>query len=343
MPYELFELEEFLSNEKFQDWVLKGSDKEFWTQWMLDHKDKRPVIDEATFILKNISLKKNKLPVEHIDVRWSQLKKEIHTHQMNTMHVDRPPIKKTKSIFDYRKWIKRAAAVSVLILAAIVGYQYFDLETNKTISYTTGYGEKSEITLPDGSHVRMNANTEIAVPANWENGIREVEILKGEAFFEIKKTPLATNPKFIVHTDEMDIVVLGTAFNVNNRRNKTTVALTEGKVNLRTATNLEKIMNPGDIIDYIINEGSLINVDESQDFYLGWLDNNIILNNISLEKVALLIENHFGKVVQINDESLRKRRLMGSVSDDDINIVIQAIESSLDTKSRKKDNKIMFD
>ena len=340
MSYELFELEEFLSDEKFQDWVLKGSDKEFWTQWMLDHANKRPVIDEATFILKNISLKKNKLPVEHIDVRWSQLKKEIHNRQIMT--ADRSPVKKVVEIFNYKKWGRRAAVVSVLLLATIAGYQYLDNGDDQTILYTTGYGEKSQITLPDGSHVRMNANTEIAVPVNWNNSVREVEVLYGEAFFEIKKTPLASNPKFVVHTNEMDIVVLGTAFNVNNRRNKTTVALTEGKVNLRTISNLEKVMNSGDIVSYIINEGSLINIEETQDFYLGWLDNSIILNNIPLGKVALLIEDHFGNEVEIHKESLKKRVLTGSVSDGDVNVVIKAIESSLNTKSTKVNNKIMF-
>lgn len=342
MQYKAFGLEEFLSDEKFQDWVLKGSNNEFWTQWILENTNKHEIVEEAISILKSIRLNENRLPEEHIDLKWSQLKKEIERKQRQTLVVHRSPAKRKISLFKRNTTVKWAAVVSILLIAGVASYQYLFNES-KPIAYVTTYGEKKEVVLPDGSVVKINANSKITLDANWnEDGNREVYLTYGEAFFKVQKTPLATNPKFVVHAKNLDIAVLGTAFNVNSRRERTTVALKEGVVNLNTREGDEKTMKPGEIVAFSEKDNILKNVYQDQYAYLSWLDNRIILDNTSLQQIALLIEDHFGKKVEINDKSLQHRVLAGTVSDGDINIVIRAIESSLNTKAIIKHDKIIF-
>jgi len=338
MSYAAFELEDFLSDAEFQDWVFQSTNDEFWNQWIADNGAKSKVVNEAILILKNVKFKRNSVPQDKILGSWLKLKQELSESTHKNLSVVRAITSANSGA-----WLKRAAAVSILLLFSIVGYQYFSRPVADSLIYTTAYGEKRDVVLPDGSVVRMNSNSKIIMSADWhESGEREVSLVYGEAYFRVEKTPLASHPKFVVHTQKMDIEVLGTTFNVNNRRNQTTVALREGKVNLNTINGVEKLMMPGDIVTYQVKEQFLLDIIADQDIHLSWLENIIILDDTPLKNIALFIEDHFGKKVVISNEALKRRILTGTVSDGDIDIVIKAIESSLNTKATIKGNKIMF-
>ncbi|HTG56958.1 MAG TPA: FecR domain-containing protein, partial [Niabella sp.] len=69
---------------------------------------------------------------------------------------------------------------------------------------------KTNLVLPDGTKVWVNADSRLSYKKDFGNTVRDV-YLTGEAYFDVvkdKKRP------FIVHTDNIDIKVLGTAFNV---------------------------------------------------------------------------------------------------------------------------------
>lgn len=73
-------------------------------------------------------------------------------------------------------------------------------------------GVRSQIVLPDGTKVRLNSDSKLQYEESFSDTIREVT-LEGEAYFDVvrdKKRP------FIVHTSDIDIYVLGTAFNVKS-------------------------------------------------------------------------------------------------------------------------------
>ena len=86
-------------------------------------------------------------------------------------------------------------------------------ETKKAEYYTLNvpYGEKYSIVLPDGTKVFLNAGTTLRYPDHFEGGSREV-YLNGEAYLEVTKD--AEHP-FVVKTEEVEVKVLGTVFNVN--------------------------------------------------------------------------------------------------------------------------------
>jgi transmembrane sensor len=82
---------------------------------------------------------------------------------------------------------------------------------------------KSTIILTDGTKVVLNSASELKYPASFNGKTRDV-YLTGEAFFDVHKDH---QHPFIVHTNKMNIRVLGTAFDVksysNDRSSETTL------------------------------------------------------------------------------------------------------------------------
>lgn len=112
-------------------------------------------------------------------------------------------------------------------------------ENNQMIA-NTPRGGTYQILLPDGSKVWLNAASTFKFPSAFsKSGNRAVE-LSGEAYFEISKDP--AHP-FVVKTDQQNIRVLGTHFNVTAYKDesKERTVLLEGSVNI----NNEKILSPG--------------------------------------------------------------------------------------------------
>jgi transmembrane sensor len=100
---------------------------------------------------------------------------------------------------------------------------------------TTPKGARTNIILPDGTKVWLNAGTTLRYPEKFATKQRDV-YLSGEAFFKV-----ATNKKrpFIVHTSDITIKALGTAFNVTAYQTDKAVVTTlvEGVVKIESNQN----------------------------------------------------------------------------------------------------------
>ena len=125
-------------------------------------------------------------------------------------------IKSRKSISLYKNLL-RIAAVVILLLGIEVIYSKLNFSTQHAIKgayneISTNAGEKSKITLADGSQIWMNACTKLRYPSDLNSGKLDI-YLEGEAYFDLKKVK---GRKITVHTSEININVLGTAFNLRD-------------------------------------------------------------------------------------------------------------------------------
>jgi len=123
------------------------------------------------------------------------------------------------------------AAASVILVAGLAAFYYFQ---TSTASYqaanivSTKKGSKTNLVLPDGTKVWVNADTRLTYDKEFGSNTREVT-LSGEAYFDVTKDP---SRPFIVHTPAIDVKVLGTAFNVRAYPNEvnTQTTLLRGSV-----------------------------------------------------------------------------------------------------------------
>jgi len=112
-----------------------------------------------------------------------------------------------------RRTMQYAASALVLIVSTFFITQYF--LTNFSIDHemNTLYvpaGQRAHLTLQDGTSVWLNAQSSLTYPARFSGKSRCVTV-SGEAYFDVAKNH--KNP-FIVSTQNIEMKVLGTQFNV---------------------------------------------------------------------------------------------------------------------------------
>jgi ferric-dicitrate binding protein FerR (iron transport regulator) len=212
-------------------------------------------------------------------------------------------------------------SVVLFIGSGLLLYKFVFAST--TNLYTTQYAQVKNIILPDGSKVTLNANSELKLSSDWsEYGDRQVW-LEGEAYFEVEKK-LATGQKFIVHTKDMDVEVLGTKFNVNTRHQKAIVSLEEGKIKLSVNGQMKSVLNkkyreeiiemkPGELVTLDSIKGIDISNIQNIDFHSGWVRNEYHFSNTTLKEIALLIKDIHGYTVLVDDENMLQQAITGDL------------------------------
>ncbi|GHT60192.1 hypothetical protein AGMMS50239_08650 [Bacteroidia bacterium] len=144
-----------------------------------------------------------------------------------------------------KRWIRyslravaSAAAIALLVIVtrAVVLSTVSPAETQLTAQQElyVPAGQRARLTLPDGSTVWLNAGSTLLYPSAF--GKERNVCLKGEGFFDVAKNP---DKPFIVSTDSIDIVALGTQFNVYSyaKAGYVNTTLIEGSV---------KVFRPGE-------------------------------------------------------------------------------------------------
>jgi len=111
------------------------------------------------------------------------------------------------------------------------GYQVATINAAVSATIETPRGGTYDVTLPDGTTVKLNAGTVLTYPTVFAKDKREVT-LTGEAYFEVAKRK---DQPFVVRTKNQQVLVLGTHFNINAYETSaaTKTTLLEGKVAVR--------------------------------------------------------------------------------------------------------------
>ena len=114
-------------------------------------------------------------------------------------------------------WFKRSYGWAAAIVIVLAGVAIWNFRKQTTLNghpdeIIAQKGSKTRTILPDGSTVWLNAGSHIYYDKGFSGKYREVT-LQGEAFFDIIRQP---DKPFIVHAGNLNITVLGTAFNVKS-------------------------------------------------------------------------------------------------------------------------------
>jgi len=221
---------------------------------------------------------------------------------------------------NYKWWL--AASVVFLISVGL----YFLRDPFLYKSYAAEYGMIKSVMLEDGSSVTLSANSSIKVLRDFMGHENREVWIKGEAFFEVSKNKNLM--KFIVHTDNFDVEVLGTKFNVNNRRGKTEVMLAEGKVKLMAKDHDPLIMNPGEQVSLSNTEENFHKQIITTEKMESWRSNKLVFDDTSLAEVAIAIQDYYGVKVIISDSLLATRQFTGTLPNNDLEIVLLALSTS---------------
>jgi ferric-dicitrate binding protein FerR (iron transport regulator) len=255
-----------------------------------------------------------------------------------------------------RPWFRYAATLTGLLM--IVGAVYFLLTNHPSrIEHKTAYGETMKVVLPDSSVVTLNGNSHISYASVWEPATTREVLLEGEAFFEVRrqdahKTKAAAaqqgNPpeglKFIVHTPNFDVEVLGTSFNVNDRGDRASIVLRTGKVRLQKNDELAGIvMKPGDLVAFSRESNDLVTKTVDPDLYTSWTKNKLVFERTPLSEIARLLEDNYGLEVTLKDEHLQERIFTGTIPTMQVEVLLTILEESMQINIIRKGNQVMME
>jgi len=324
MEYKNYSLEDFLSDDSFLQWVKHPDEanQTFWKNWLKQHPEKLQTVEEARGIILSLQFENAEITEERI----IEMQETIHGRIGNSPVI---PISKKPKMF-LRYWVAAS-----LFLTIVSSGLFFFLNT-QTTEWVTDFGETKTVFLPDSSRVMLNANSKISYNNTWAKGNREV-FLEGEAFFEVKKLPSEKEGiyrKFIVHSGELNVEVLGTTFNVFHRRGATEIVLNTGKVKVSDTGNANVMMQPGERVIFKENEFTKEIVNPKE--FIAWKENQLIFNKTPLFEIIQLLEDNYDYEVILQDEKLAQMKFIGTFPADDISILIQTLAKSVQVDIAQK-------
>lgn len=253
MPHKMT-VEELLLDESFIDFCLNNNSvhKTKWEQLHAADPAMAIVINEARELLSVIS---PGLSAGEVDSEVEKFK-ELFTSKpviaddfaeeaLISDQLEIEPQRKLRTTRTRRNWFIGMAAASLLIAAWLIWPRPVEKPvTLAVVEHTTGFGERLEILLPDGSKAILNSNSRLRYQNDYNLKDRRLE-LSGEAYFDVAGNP---SKKFTVSTDQFSTTAIGTAFYIHAREpaQSYSVNLLEGKLSVENKSGGAVLLAPGE-------------------------------------------------------------------------------------------------
>ena len=272
---------------------------------------------------------------------------------------------------------KISVAATILILIGLslflgVRYNYLSSYQHTTHEIYVPMGSRSNITLPDGSNVWLNAGSKLVYNSDFGRRERSVS-LTGEAFFDVSHDHSSV---FTVKTRDINIRVLGTRFNVKSYPEEavTETTLVEGEIEVivsddqirsRPITLLPnqrvvysrnmrefvveddlKLIENKELIDYKAESSQKARVVISNvlhpEEYSSWKDGRLTVRAESLSTLAPKLERFYNVQISFQDDTLKSIKYTGTLEDVTIEEVMRAISRASDIRFTIDKNQVVL-
>jgi transmembrane sensor len=294
------------------------------------------------------------VPVPDIDADrgvWHRIQKQVYAE---AAHAGRGRV--LRLLTD--KWMVAASVLLIIAAsAAIFLYQRGRIQQTLITRSSTNHvdtqpGSRTKLELPDGTQVWLNANSQLVYGGkNFGTDERDVS-LSGEAFFDVAKNEKIP---FIIHTRELTITVMGTAFNVRAYPKERTVetALIRGLVEITTRRDPDRkiLLKPDEKIIVPVDSsqeepdagrGHLANNTPSSLYSIVklrkdssqtvpetvWMKSKLEFDNELFADLAPKMENWFNIRIRFRDEGIKKRRFSGVIEKETLAETLDAMKIS---------------
>ncbi len=228
------------------------------------------------------------------------------------------------------RYFRLATAAAVLGVAVAIGFAVTPMFRDGAVSpsnlmsraaveggaFRTAIGERSNITLSDGSSVVLNTNSRIEVRFTPER--RSVRLLAGQAWFQVARNP---ERPFVVEAADQRVTALGTAFDVRlDGPDSVQVTLAEGRVSVEpilsplarliSSPPEPKLLIAGEAL--IVSDDALVEkrkADVSK--VMSWRQGQVVFDNDTLATAIAEINRYSAKRIELADPALGELRVSG--------------------------------
>lgn len=223
-------------------------------------------------------------------------------------------------------------AASLLILLGI-GYMVIKPHPVQMYVVASGIRNIESVSLPDGSTVELGPGSSLTYPSKFTGKIRNIK-LKGQAFFTVAKDK---KHPFIVHTQQMNVQALGTAFeifsHVEEKYIETTLLHGKVRVSSEERTQCSFILEPNEqlVFDKQTQEGRIKPIEA--DSYTAWRKQGFL--SFEKEPLAMIIprlEHWYGRKIICNKALAQQFYFSFKVRDESIEKILHIMSLSAPLK-----------
>jgi transmembrane sensor len=256
----------------------------------------------------------------------------------------------------FSPWFSRAVwatafALIIAVTAGLVVWQLGGDERVETSAFKTERAAHRDISLPDGSRIRLGAKSRLFV--NFTSQTRYL-VLEGEAFFDVAKDK---ERPFLVQAGEVTIRAVGTEFNVRRVMDKTIVAVTEGVVEVRQSLRPDDRRPPqatsrGAAKPIRVAAGEQVSVDPAaavvsmkhidSEAVLGWQEGRLEFVDEPLSMVVGTINRYSHREIVITDKAISELHFSGTVSREHIDEWLSALPEIFPVDVRRVGNETVL-
>jgi len=218
----------------------------------------------------------------------------------------------------------------------------------KTIVYNTletPRGGEYHVVLSDGTRIWLNAVSKLRYPTEFSGDVRYVEI-EGEAYFEVAEN---RRKPFIVNTGKMEIVVLGTSFNVMAYCDEENIETTliEGSVKVNIVNEVNSDLNaieitPGQQAVFVKEQNILEQKKVNTEVFTAWMDGKFIIDHESLEGLMRRLGRWYDFETEYTDPEIRNYHFSGTIKRyDNISSILEMIALTTHISFEIKNNTVI--
>ena len=323
----------------------------------------------------------NRSPAHKSEItRLAQFSSELNVLTAMMPSLDEAMLRRRKLRKSRNRWktvlpvIMASISVAVFMFSGLfVNDSTTLLPNDESAFYATQIGGQKDITLSDGSVIKLNTNTEVEINFNAKR--RKIRLIKGEAFFQVAHNP---DKPFLVYAGDKVVRAVGTAFIVRNLTGRFEVTVTEGQVELKTDT-LSNIIKPvasigtvpvasvgavkelvkstvvgpvaikaGETITYAIAMVTPAKINRVEKITkreiereLSWQDGLLEFSDTPLTEVIADLSRYTSLKIEISDPELRNLKFGGLFRTDELSVLFDTLETNFDIRVEYENNDVV--
>lgn len=351
--------DKFNSKEKLNDKIQSGEDKNFmffWEKCMPESIDTSSIIEKVQLKIKRNKIKRRRLVLSSFSVvasiiilvfvsylvQYGKINKEKVSMREMVAKMEKIDMKSIKSVTlvtpQNQVTLNGDASIKYTKAGKIV---FNSQEIDKTVeSNSNEYdylvvpaGKQAHLELADGTNLIVNSQSKVLYPRHFKGTYRTI-FINGEAYMDVMHD--RTRP-FIVSSNNFNLRVLGTKFNVSTYQGMESVVLVKGSVEVVDKYSHKAKLFPNEMLKLkggTISNLQKVNVDE----YVSWVDGLLVLKDSYLSAVVRKLSIYYGVPIKCS-ERVKNKKIYGKLDlKSNLDKVLECIQQTIPIKIEKENS-----
>jgi len=264
------------------------------------------------------------------DTSWAKFKQLTEEQDLSPIKVVSLP---GKGFY----WMKIAAVLIAVCGLSLLLFNYFQSRPEVMLSMQTKDKGRTD-TLSDGSVITLNKHSLLYYPEHFKGAKRLVKLEQGEAFFNIVHDK--TKP-FIVRVKDLEVLVVGTSFNIKSKEAMTEVIVETGIVQVSRKKIVIKL-TPKEKLSIDSSTGIYKKGFNSDLFYNYYRSNEMVTNNTPLWRVAEVLSEVYSVEIVIPDKKKAALEMSTTFKNGQLENNLKTICETFNLKVHRQKHKIII-